>query len=174
MSVRVRVVVRKSVVDVTPELLRDAIASKLEAIAAQFPVREDEPARHVLVRLRVEREDNHPFGVWRLFATSDERRPVRIERLVGGSVFSEQRREMFDEIAQREENEVQAVRDVLHAAKECVVFEVDPGDASTMAWPTTLAAAASIALAGGGLVRVDDDGWWAPKGKELARVLNEA
>ena len=43
-----------------------------------------------------------------------------------------------------------------------------------MAWPTTLAAAASLALAGGGLIRVDGDGWWAPKGKELARVLAEA
>jgi hypothetical protein len=172
MAARVRVVVKKSVVDVTPEMLRDAIAGKLEAIAAQFPVRDDEPARHVLVRLRIEREDKHPFGVWRMFAT-DDRKFVRVERLVG-SVFGEQRRELFDELVQREEPDALKIREVLHACKECVLLEVDDGDVSGMAWPTTLAAAASLALAGQGLIRVDGDGWWAPKGKELARVLSEA
>jgi hypothetical protein len=158
---------------VTPRLLTDAIAGRLDAIVAKYRPDDAEPTRQVLARLRVEAEGKEAFGVWRIYWSSDELRYLRMERLVGKS-FEQLRRDLFDEMTKREEEATGRVRGVLSTSKEIVTIELEASDASAMAWPVALAAAAAIARAGDGLVRVDGLGWLEPKGKELELVLGEA
>jgi hypothetical protein len=157
---------------VTPQLLTDAIAGRLEAVTAAFRPQDDEPTRQVLARMRIEPEGKEVFGVWRIHWSSDPQRYLRTERLVGRT-FEQLRRDLFDEIVSREEPDVQRVRGILSTSKECVALELEASDASSMGWPVALSAAAALARAGDGLVRVDGLGWLEPKGKELAVVLKE-
>jgi hypothetical protein len=172
MSVWIRAVCKKSLSSVTPELLVEAVSSRVPTLVERYKPSMDEPLRGVLSQLRVEKEDEHPFGVWRLLYSADAGRYVRIDRMVGRD-FEQARRDLFDEMTGREGEAQERVRGLLSGAKELVAMEVSSSDAGGMALVLAVAVAASLARAAEGLVRIDGEGWLAPQGKDVEGVLAE-
>jgi hypothetical protein len=171
MGIWVRAVCKKSLSAVTPELLVEAVSGRLPPLVTRYKPAEDEPLREVLLKLRVEREDEHPFGVWRLHYDSAQRF-IRLDRAVGRDL-EQDRRELFDEMTGRESEEADRIRALLSQAKEDVRIELSASESSGMALPLAVAAAAALSRAGEGLVRIDGEGWLEAKGKDVALVLAE-
>jgi hypothetical protein len=179
MPLRAHVLCRTSVANVTPELLQGGIASRLEAMVAKFAPRDDESPRQLLARLRIEKADTFAFGIWRIVYGADGQAYVPVERFVPRS-FEADRRDFFDELKKwlehaKEAPVAESLRGRVTQATECVVLEFDE---TTMSWPIAMAAAAALALAGDGIVRVEGEhyeSWWLePEGKGLKGVLGGA
>ena len=169
MSIRLRAVARTTLAAVTPELLHGAITQRLEALTALYRPHDDEPPRQILARLRVEREGKEPFSVWRIYYSADGSY-VRVQRWVGPA-WEADRRELFEEVEKLDDPSAQQVRALLTDAKESVGFDLEAADARGMGWPVTMAAAAGLARASGGLIRALGEGWLEPKGNEVGSVI---
>jgi hypothetical protein len=174
MSTSIRVIARTTLSSVTPELLYEAIAARLDTLAAHYPRDGEDSPRQVLARMKIERADAQPFGEWHLHHAGGGR-PITVERLVG-KAWEPARRALFDEVSPLMtggDDEVSVrLRALLSEAKESVVLELSAGDVHGMGWPVAMAAAAALARAGDGVIRNDDEGWLEPKGKDVAVLLS--
>lgn len=169
----IRTVSRTTLAAVTPELLYQGIESRLAAMAARYCPDDEESPQQVLARLKIERiepDNKEPFGAWQLHYASSGR-PVRVERMVGKG-WEIDRRALFDEVGKGDDEVGKRLRALLTDAKESVGFELSPSDLRGMGLPVCIAAAAALAKAGDGLLRVEGDGWLEPKGKDVEPVMS--
>ncbi len=170
MAIRIHTVARTTLSAVTPELLRDAIASRLPTIAARFPASDEDTAAQVLAQLRVEAEGSG-FEEWSI-TYAPTSRPIGLQRLVG-KTWENDRRALFDEATSLEDAELgKRLRSLLTEAREGVVFELSDRDSHGIALSVAISAAAALAKASDGLLRVDGEGWFEVQGKDLAVVLS--
>ena len=172
MSMWVRCVCKKSLASVTSELLVQAVAGRLPQLVTRYASSLDEPLRGVLAQLRAENEDNLPYSPWRIHYSADAQQFIRVERTVGREL-EQDRRDMFDEMTGKQGEAADRIRALLSQTKENVRIELSATDATGVGLPLAVAAAAALAGAGEGLVRVDGEGWLAPKGKDVELLLAE-
>lgn len=170
---RIRVVCKGSLDAVTPELLEGAIGRRLGAMIERYQPMDEEPAQAVMGRLRMTKEGRADDVVFRATYGADGASAVRIHRLVGRA-FEHDRRDLFEELAGRDEPEIARLRELVTKSKEGVDLPLEGGDERSMGLAVAMAAAAALALAGDGVLRVDGEGWLELKGQELVTVLGEA
>lgn len=170
MSTWIRTIAKTSLSTVTPELLYEGIAGRLEEIAKLYAAGDEETPQQVLARLTITRADAQPFGEWQLqYATSG--RAISIERAVG-KAWEPTRRALFDEVGSGDDPISARLRALLSEAKESVALELSASDARGMGLAVAIAAAASLARASEGVVRADGEGWLEPKGKSVSSLLS--
>ena len=170
MSHSIVTIARTSLSSVTPELLYEGIAGRLDEVARTYAAGDDDTPQQVLARLQITREGAEPFGEWQLrYAASG--RAISIERAVG-KAWEPTRRALFDEVGQDGDPIHVRLRGLLSEAKECVTFELSASDARGMGWAVAMAAAAALARASDGIVRAEGEGWLEPKGKSVALLLS--
>jgi hypothetical protein len=166
MPIFIRTIARTTLSAVTPELLQNAIGSRLETLVGRYSPSDDDTPQQVLARLRV--EGGGSFDDWRL-TFSPGARPIRVQRLIG-KAWETDRRAFFDEV-DKDEEAGKRIRALLTDAKESVALQLSDVDAHGMAWPVAMAAAAALAKASDGLVRADGEGWLEVDGKDVALVV---
>lgn len=175
MSIWVRAVCTSSVGAVTPEELRAAVAERLPALAALYG---EAGAAEAAARLRVEEggrggpAGESGFGVLLLHYREEQDRFLRIERWAERDRVAEEIAELRDELEGCEEDEVDTVLECLDAAVETVAVELKMSDTEGMGWPVAVAAAASLAARGGGLIQADNEGWMAPRGRQVEHLVD--
>lgn len=175
MSIWIRVVVRSSLADVTPEALREGVVERLPRLAATYG--EDGAAvanEHLRVVRRPKEGAGAEFDVFELRWAPDQERPLRIERWVDGKA-EEELRELSAWLASYLENEddegADEIAETLDAAEETIGLELGPNQTEGIGWPVAMAAAAYLAERGDGLLRADGEGWLAPEEGELRHLL---
>lgn len=169
MSIWVRALCTKSVGALTADDLRRGIAERLPVLATYY----GEPgAEGALAHLRVESESSQGFSVYRVHYGIDPDRSMRLERWsdrehVGAEIVA-----LLQRLADCEEDEVEDVRDHLALVVESVALELEVPDVRGIGWPVAIAAAATVAARGGGLIQADGEGWMHPNGREVEQLLD--
>ncbi len=170
MSVRIRAVCTTSLAGVTPEDLRAGIADRLQRLAAFYG--EPDPAE-TLARLRVERvsQDEHA-EIFAVRYQPDADHALRVERWTDLGRVEDQAQRLWNALEDCDEEGVDEVRDCIERVVEITVLELDVKDAVGIAWPIGVAAAATLAARGEGLIQADSEGWMKPRGLAVDHLID--
>jgi hypothetical protein len=169
MSIWVRALCTKSVGALTADDLRKGIADRLPVLSTYY----GEPgAERALAQLRVENESGDGFGAYRVHYGDDPARSVRVERWAEREHVRAEIVALLQRLADCDEEEVEDVRDHLALVVESVALELEVPDVRGIGWPVAIAAAATVAARGGGLIQADGEGWMHPNGREVEQLLD--
>lgn len=170
MSIRVRAVCTKSLSGISPEDLRAGIAERLPRLAAFYG--EPDPTE-TIARLRVERAGPEGGGDGLLVRYLEgDARGLRVERAVAPAEVKAEVGALLADLEDCDEEEVDEVRDCLAAAVEIAAIELAVSDAEGVGWPVVIAAAATLAARGEGLVQTEAEGWLAPSGSDVEHLID--
>jgi hypothetical protein len=172
MSIWVRAICTKSVAGVSAEALRAGVAERLPRLSSLYG---EDDAADTVRRLRVEQAEGAAeggFEVLLLRYLEEDERFLRVERWADRERVGEEIAELREDLEGSDEEEVDTVLACLDAAVETVAIELKMSDTEGIGWPVAIAAAAFLAERGAGLIQADNEGWLAPRGREVEHLLD--